>query len=259
MATLDEKIARVENNIKSSLEKVAGKGVTVPAGANSDNLPALIDAITQGPTLPTLTNPGAAADLLTGKELINAAGAKVTGSMPNRGAVSATLNLDTTSYTPAQGYHSGSGKVQVDSSINTTVDTQADLIAQIKSEHETQIAAIKTALEGKAAGGSGGATVNTCSLRSLNIYGQSGTYWATVLQDGIITNVTGTWDRDMTDTDIVSNVVCGSVFGVNCGGNKTVLVSGGVTILDKSTNNCIFSAPTEPGAVGYAFLSIENV
>lgn len=176
MATLDTKLTRVENNIKNSLEKVAAKGVTVPAGANSDNLPSLIEAIQQGPTLPTLTNPGAAADLLTGKELINAAGEKVTGSMPNRGAISATLNLDTTSYTPAKGYHSGSGKVQVDSSINTTVDTQADLIAQIKSEHETQIAAIKTALEGKAAGG-GGAAVETCTVTfPIGIEAQCGWY-----------------------------------------------------------------------------------
>ena len=54
-----------------------------------------------------------------------------------------------------------SGKVQA---VSDTVDTQADLIAQIKSEHETQIAAIKTALEGKTAGGSGGAAVETCTV-----------------------------------------------------------------------------------------------
>ena len=45
MATLGEKITRVENNIAASLEAVAEMGAEVPASANSDNLPSLIRSI----------------------------------------------------------------------------------------------------------------------------------------------------------------------------------------------------------------------
>ena len=42
-------------------------------------------------------------------------GAKVTGTMPNNGAVSGTINDLSTPYTVPQGYHDGSGTVSVDS------------------------------------------------------------------------------------------------------------------------------------------------
>lgn len=48
MATLDEKLSRVENNIAASLEAAAEMGAEVPEGANSNNLPELIRSIPQG-------------------------------------------------------------------------------------------------------------------------------------------------------------------------------------------------------------------
>ena len=48
MATLDEKITRVENNVTASLEAAAEMGAEVPAGANSDSLPTLIRSIPKG-------------------------------------------------------------------------------------------------------------------------------------------------------------------------------------------------------------------
>ena len=42
-------------------------------------------------------------------------GSKVTGSMPNNGAVSGTISTLATPYTVPQGYHDGSGTVSVDS------------------------------------------------------------------------------------------------------------------------------------------------
>ena len=54
MADLTAKINRVATNVKNSLSEVANKGVTVPASANSDNLPALIASIESGTEL-TLT------------------------------------------------------------------------------------------------------------------------------------------------------------------------------------------------------------
>lgn len=57
----------------------------------------------------------AASDVLAGKVIVNSSGASVTGTMPNNGAVSRTLDASTgnQSYTVPVGYHSGSGKVQI--------------------------------------------------------------------------------------------------------------------------------------------------
>lgn len=55
-------------------------------------------------------------------------GAKVTGSMPNRGAVTGTISTKAGQYTIPQGYHDGSGKVGISST------EQAKIIAgNIKS------------------------------------------------------------------------------------------------------------------------------
>lgn len=51
-------------------------------------------------------------------------GTKVTGTMPNRGAVSGTITAVDTPYTIPQGYHDGSGTVEIDST------DQAKIIAE---------------------------------------------------------------------------------------------------------------------------------
>ena len=43
------------------------------------------------------------------------AGSKITGSMPNRGAVTGTISTKTQQYTIQNGYHDGSGKVSISS------------------------------------------------------------------------------------------------------------------------------------------------
>lgn len=57
----------------------------------------------------------AAGDVLSGKVIVDATGASITGTMANNGAVSKTLDAstDNQSYTVPAGYHSGSGKVQI--------------------------------------------------------------------------------------------------------------------------------------------------
>ena len=54
----------------------------------------------------------AAAEMLLGKTG-HARGAKITGRMPNNGAVSGEISTKDGSYTIPQGYHDGSGKVQI--------------------------------------------------------------------------------------------------------------------------------------------------
>ena len=57
----------------------------------------------------------AAGDVLAGKVIVDATGASVTGTMANNGAVSKTLDASASNqtYTVPQGYHSGSGTVQI--------------------------------------------------------------------------------------------------------------------------------------------------
>ena len=57
----------------------------------------------------------AAGDVLSGKVIVDATGASVTGTMANNGAVSRTLDATSgnQSYTVPAGYHSGSGSVQI--------------------------------------------------------------------------------------------------------------------------------------------------
>ena len=55
-----------------------------------------------------------ATEILVGKTAYNK-GNKVTGTMKNNGAVSGKISTKTGTYTVPQGYHDGSGKVQIDS------------------------------------------------------------------------------------------------------------------------------------------------
>lgn len=54
------------------------------------------------------------AEILAGKTAYNK-GVKVTGKMTNNGAVSGTISTKDGAYTVPQGFHDGSGKVQIDS------------------------------------------------------------------------------------------------------------------------------------------------
>lgn len=62
----------------------------------------------------------AAADVLANKIFVDKTGAQVAGTMPNNGAVTASIDgLTVTSYTIPKGYHNGSGKVSLTDDIET--------------------------------------------------------------------------------------------------------------------------------------------
>lgn len=99
-------------NVTDALAAIAAKGVDI-SGMNSDNLAALIEALA---TLPTLTTPGAAADLRTGKQLIDGSGNIITGTMPEQAAQ--TITPGTSNKTIASGrYLTGTQTIKGDSNL----------------------------------------------------------------------------------------------------------------------------------------------
>lgn len=63
-----------------------------------------------------------AANVLAGDMFVDATGAEVEGTMPNKGAVSATIDgLTTTEYPIPKGYHDGNGKISLTDDIETAL------------------------------------------------------------------------------------------------------------------------------------------
>ncbi len=98
---------KAAQNITPSAGKVLSK-VTVDAIPDKYQDVSKVDAV--------------AADVLTGKTIVNASGEEVAGSMPNNGAKNATLDAGG-SYTIPAGYHDGSGKVTAKTLASQTVAT----------------------------------------------------------------------------------------------------------------------------------------
>lgn len=102
-----------------------------------NNLP---EAGSGGVELPTLTNPAEAMQVLAGEQYINENGEAVTGTMPNNGTISTTIDgLNTKTAAIPEGYTAG-GTVTVDDTVDNIADEQADLIAQAISALENKVA-----------------------------------------------------------------------------------------------------------------------
>ena len=67
----------------------------------------------------------AAGDVLTGKVYVLAGGTVTTGTMPNNGTVSKTLDATTITYTIPKGYHSGTGTVTITLETKTVTPTKS--------------------------------------------------------------------------------------------------------------------------------------
>ncbi len=83
---------------------LSGKKFHLPSGAQGTGT-CPYDADTSDAT-------AVAAEILTSKTAYKN-GSKLTGTMPNRGAVTGTISTKAEQYTVPQGYHDGSGKVQI--------------------------------------------------------------------------------------------------------------------------------------------------
>lgn len=74
-----------------------------------------------------------AADVLATKVIVDATGKVTTGTMPNNGAVSKTLDATTTSYAIPAGYHSGTGSVNVVTETKTLTPTKSQQVVSATS------------------------------------------------------------------------------------------------------------------------------
>ena len=98
----------------TAADVLSGKKFHLPSGAQETGTCAY-DADTSDAT-------AVAAEILTGKTAYKN-GSKLTGTMPNRGAVTGTISAVAGTYTIPQGYHDGSGTVAI------SVTEQAKIIA----------------------------------------------------------------------------------------------------------------------------------
>ena len=105
MSALTDLFTSLANKIRTKL----GTSTTyTPAQA----VAAIDDVYDKGVTDTKVGNAGAG-DVLSGKTFTNSSTVGETGTMTNNGAVSASLNTSTTSYTVPAGYHNGSGSVSI--------------------------------------------------------------------------------------------------------------------------------------------------
>ena len=159
--------------------------ITVPGGTSKRLLTAGKycdrDIVVEGGgvELPTLTDPASADEVLLGKEIIDEAGEKVTGTMPNHAGNSINLSPNYLSYTIPKGYHPGTGRVSVGVEQKTVIPSDTGQIITptgIKflrsvtvepipegymvepeiAEQDTLLAELATVLQGKAGGAGGG-------------------------------------------------------------------------------------------------------
>lgn len=74
-----------------------------------------------------------AADVLATKVIVDATGRVTTGTMPNNGAVSKTLDSTTTNYAIPAGYHSGTGSVSIVTETKTLTPTKQQQVVPATS------------------------------------------------------------------------------------------------------------------------------
>lgn len=79
--TTNDKLNRLNQTKEAFRTAITGKGQTISDDEPYSAWPAKVSAIETGVTLPTLTNPGGAADLRKGKQLIDQAGQIVDGTL----------------------------------------------------------------------------------------------------------------------------------------------------------------------------------
>ena len=165
-----------------------------------------------------------ASDLLTGKTANDSNGEKVNGTMPNKGAVTATLNCGG-SYTIPKGYHNGSGKVTANSLASQTGAnaTAGDIV------------------KGKTAWVNGSKLTGTATIQSLGGYSKSD-----IQNKGIVNRYKVVKQSEKalsfsngTKTNMMYEVLQRAIDYVRSSGNKY----SEILCIDNNMNDLIFCSP----------------
>lgn len=124
-----------------------------------------------GVTLPELVNAALSAEILVNKEVIDQNGEKLTGTMPDNGAINETLDTEKTSVDVPAGFHNGSGKVSVVLEEKTV--TPSDTAQEITPTAGKVLG--KVTVEAAAGGGGGDGGVVAVAAKDVNFYDFDGT------------------------------------------------------------------------------------
>ena len=111
-----------------------------------------------------------AGDVLTGKTAYIATG-KVSGTMPNQGAIAGTIDAEHPSYTVPEGYHSGLGTVSADVATTLEVEAYVGRIRKLAPKTITENGTYKA--EDDNVGGYSQVTVNVAGaeVETVSFYG----------------------------------------------------------------------------------------
>lgn len=116
-----------------------------------------------GVTLPTLSNPAVAADIVSGKEAINASGTKITGTIPTQAAKTITPSTSSQTAVASGRYTTGAVTVAAIPSQYEDVASETTNYTNTLAQIGTAITQLENELQGKAAGG--GSSGGSDSLR----------------------------------------------------------------------------------------------
>ena len=202
MSALTDYFTSLANSIRAK----TGKSDTLTPSDMVDEVDVVYDTGVTAGQSSAKVGTATAGDVLSGKTFTNSSTVGESGSMTNNGAVSATLNTTTTSYTVPAGYHDGSGSVSITTQTKTSTPTS-----------RSATAATVTPDSGKVLSS---VTVNTTSVPNSN----SGTYTYPAGSTGATYNMGATntiqyvnaenvYSKGKEDSQFIRNIIVGATLG----------------------------------------------
>lgn len=230
---------------------VSGAKVSVPSGYYASNIEKSVSTVTQATPSVSINSSGLITASATQSAGYVSAGTKSgTKQLTTQAAKTITPSTSTQTAVAKNVYTTGAVTVAAIPSNYEDVATETAAYTTELSDLQTQISALETALEGKASGGSGGGSVETCTV-TIDCSAVGGIRLAAVT---VLNEDTGTIGVEYIglDSGITSvtyeNVVCNSHITIYpLSGYIEYVITGDVTLLTGYLVY-IFSTPSEAGA-----------